>query len=177
METENLPEVSHSGYADPSPYPEIRVLSENRYYADILMDSYAGQVSEFTAINQYLYHYFVLKETAEDVAKMLERVSITEMHHMEILAETILLLGGNPVYRAGAGAGCAFWHAGFVYYGCRLCDRLHENLKSERKAIFNYERTIERIHDPHVRAILRRIILDEELHIELFKKAIAAHCG
>ena len=30
------------------PYPEIRVENKNKYYAEILMDDYAGFISEFT---------------------------------------------------------------------------------------------------------------------------------
>lgn len=83
-------------FADPSPYPEIKVAEPNLYYAELLMDDYAGVVSEFTAISQYLYHYFVLKRRHEDLGEMLENIAITEMRHMEILADTIVLLGGEP---------------------------------------------------------------------------------
>lgn len=86
-------------YADPSPYPEIKVLAPNPYYAEILMGDYAGVVSEFTAINQYLYHYFVLKGIDRELGRLLENIAITEMLHMEILAATIILLGGKPLFR------------------------------------------------------------------------------
>ena len=33
-------------YADPSPYPNVKVLNLNLNYAEILMDDYAGVVSE-----------------------------------------------------------------------------------------------------------------------------------
>ncbi|MBE6081800.1 MULTISPECIES: ferritin-like domain-containing protein [Tissierellales] len=170
-------EIIHGGYADPSPYPEIKVLGENKLYAEILMDDYAGGVSEFTAINQYLYHYFISNKEAEEVANMWERISITEMHHMEMLAETILLLGGNPIYRGSQNTNCCCWNAGYVYYGCNLCGRLHADLMSEYEAIRNYERHIKEINDPYVQAILARIILDEKVHIEHFNKAIGKYCG
>lgn len=75
-------------YADPSLYPEIKVISPNLYYAEILMDDYAGIISEFTAISQYLYHYFQFKDIDHGLGELLENISITEMLHMEILADT-----------------------------------------------------------------------------------------
>ena len=44
-------------YSDPSPYPKVKVERQNMFYAELLMDDYAGVISEFTAISQYLYHY------------------------------------------------------------------------------------------------------------------------
>ena len=159
-------------FADPSPYPEIKVAEPNLYYAELLMDDYAGVVSEFTAISQYLYHYFVLKRRHEDLGEMLENIAITEMRHMEILADTIVLLGGNPIIRGSFSTGRRFWNGRFVYYGTGLCERLRANLDAEFQAIRNYEDHIAIIRDPYVQAILRRIILDEKVHITLFKKAM-----
>lgn len=56
-----------AGYADPSPYPEIKVLKPNLYYANLLIDDYAGVISEFTAISQYLYHYFFFKDIDKEL--------------------------------------------------------------------------------------------------------------
>lgn len=47
--------------AYPAPYPEVRVVAPNRQFAELLLEDYAGAISEFTAINQYLHHYFTLK--------------------------------------------------------------------------------------------------------------------
>lgn len=160
-----------TGYADPSPYPEITVLEPSRYYAHLLMEDYAGVDSEETAINQYIYHHFVINDT--DVADMIKRIAITEMHHLEILADLILALGGNPVMK---GSGGRYWNASFVNYESDLCDRLRADLKSEYKAIQDYENHIRLIDDPHVKEILRRIVLDERLHAEFFRKALKKHC-
>lgn len=45
---------------------------------------------------------------------------------------------------------------------------LLEGTKSERKAIENYKYHILIIKDSHIRELLERIILDEELHVKLF---------
>lgn len=160
------------GYLDPSPYPEVAVTGPNKCYARLLMEDYAGGVSEFTAINQYLYHHAVSSEEA-DVAQMLEKVSIVEMMHMEKLAKAIELLGEKPVFQAGPDR--KDWTSAFVTYGTSLCDRLHADIASEYAAIHNYQEHIRQISDPQIQALLKRIILDEQVHIKLFKQAIAKY--
>ncbi|MDD2212864.1 MAG: manganese catalase family protein [Clostridia bacterium] len=164
-------------YADPSPYPEVKVLGPNLYYAELLMDDYAGVTSEFTAINQYLYHYFFFEDIDEELGELLENVAINEMLHMEILAETIKKLGGNPVIRGSYSTNGNYWHGGFIYYGTQLCERLKANIEAEYKAIENYQKHICLIADPNVQAILQRIILDEKVHIKLFNQALRKFCG
>lgn len=158
-------------YADTQPYPEIKVTAPNKYYADILMEDYAGMASELTAINQYMYHHFVSKSINKDASHLLEKIAIVEMRHLEILAEVIILLGGNPIY-GGRRAVDKFWSGAFVFYDNDLRQQLIADLDSEYKAIQNYRRHIDIIQDSYIQAILRRIILDEEVHIKLFREAI-----
>ena len=44
-----------------------------------------------------------------------------------------------------------------------------ENNVEEKLAIENYESVISKTNDENVKYILKRIILDERLHIEIFK--------
>ena len=39
------------------PYPPIVVVKPNKHYAEIIQISFAGAVSEFSAISQYIYHH------------------------------------------------------------------------------------------------------------------------
>jgi bacterioferritin len=164
------------GFSSSLPYPELKVTAPNRIYAEILMDDYSGIVSEFTAVNQYLYHHFVTDETNKEVAKMIENIAIVEMLHMEMLASLILKLGGNPVFRGGRSTARNFWNGRLVYYGKNLCNRLEADLDSEFKAIKNYEAHIKLIDDPYIQNVLRRIILDEDVHIKLFENALEKYC-
>lgn len=164
-------------YADPSPYPEVKVLRPNLSYANLLMDDYAGLVSELTAINQYLYHHFFFKDIDKELGELLENTAITEMLHMEILADVIKKLGGNPIMR-GAYSTCGdFWNGSFVYYGTNVCEQLKADIDSEYKAIEMYDRHTCMISDPFIQAILQRIILDEKVHIHLFNEAHVKFCG
>jgi bacterioferritin len=172
----DYPRHKREKYASPAPYPEVRVLRPNSYYATLLMDDYAGIVSEFSAISQYLYHYFSLKDIAAELGELLENVAVTEMLHMEILAGTIKLLGGNPVIRGSFSTGGNYWNGSFIYYGNMLCEQLRADLNAEYQAIRNYRYHISLINDPYVQAILERIILDETVHAELFIQALDKYC-
>lgn len=57
-----------------------------------------------------------------------------------------------------------------------ICERLYKGLESEYSAIFSYKKHIEIIDNNHIRAIIRKIILDEEVHIKHFKSAINKYC-
>jgi bacterioferritin len=165
------------GYSDPSPYPEIRVQCPNLQYAELLQDDYAGVVSEFTAISQYLYHHFFFQSFNPKLGELLENVSISEMLHMEILAELIIKLGGNPLIRGSYSTSGNFWTGRYIYYGTNLCEQLTADIEAEYKAIEEYQKHIRSIADPYIQAILHRIILDEKVHIRLFQEALNEFCA
>lgn len=177
MSENNYERHKRDNYSDPSPYPKIKVVEQNPHYARLIMDDYAGVVSEFTAISQYLYHYFVSKKVNEDLGELFENVSINEMLHMEILANLILALGGNPQIRGSFSTGNRFWNGKFIYYGNELCEQLKEDIEAEYAAIDAYRKHIQLINDSYVQAILKRIILDEKVHIKLFNQALFKFCG
>lgn len=78
------------------PYPPIDP-KPNPHYAQILMEDYAGIVSELTAITKYEYQSVVLMNTFPHFAKELSRIGMAEMHHLHILAQLIFKLGGIRV--------------------------------------------------------------------------------
>lgn len=163
--------------AYPAPYPEIRVSGRNPYFAGLLLEDYAGQAGELTAINQYMYHHFVLEPRYEEVADLLSCIGLVEMHHLEMLAETILKLGVDPRYRTIERNGTErYWDSTFVFYGTALCDRLTADLAGEWAAIANYRKHQQMINDPYVKQILERIILDELHHAQLFNQMIEKYC-
>lgn len=161
-----------SRFALPEPYPKIQVANRNLFYAQLLLDDYASNASEFNAINQYLYHHFRFKyKDLEDLAELEEGISITEMNHLEMLAELILKLGGDPRYRGFQNNNNQYYNAAYVYYGNAVLEMLSADVEAERGAIVQYRRHVEQIEDPYVRAVLNRIILDEEHHMKLFSAA------
>ena len=111
-----------------------------------------------------------MTDSAPEAAAALEKISIVEMMHMEKLAKTIRLLGVDPHVKGGPEA--AAWTSGSIQYGLTLAQRLHLDLASEYEAIYNYEKHIRMIDDPYIKALLRRIVLDEQLHVKHFKQLI-----
>lgn len=167
-----MPFLAHAPnkYAAAGPYPEIKVVSSNPYYAELLMDDYAGFASEFTAITQYLYHHYIIKN--KKIAELLEGIAITEMHHMELLAETIVLLGGEPRIRGAFSTWGHYWNGCYIKYGTSVYDQLQADIEAEKQAIANYRYRIMQIDDPYIQKLLERVIQDEELHLVLFQEAL-----
>ncbi|MDO7787650.1 ferritin-like domain-containing protein [Desulforamulus aquiferis] len=158
-----------------APYPEPQVLRPNPYYASLLLEDYAGSVSEMTAINQYFYHYLTLYQY-HDLAELQECVSIIEMYHLELLGETIRMLGVPPEYRTLTNNKPVYWNASYVYYGYGICDKLSADIAAEKSAIQQYRLHQQLIDDPYIKALLERIILDEQHHLALFSQAAAKYC-
>ncbi len=158
------------------PYPEPRVTAPNRFYADLLLDDYAGPLSELTAVHQYIYHDFVFHEQYPELAELEECIAIVEMEHLELLAETIILLGADPRFWYFRKNRYIYWDASFPYYGVGVCDRLAADIEAEEGAIRQYRAHQAMIRDPHIVALLERIILDEEHHLALFMAAYKKHC-
>lgn len=159
-------------FASELPYPELAVYSVSRGDVIALTDDYAGRESETTAIMQYSYQSYILKEKYPDVAKVLEEIAIVEMTHHEMLAEAIIESGGDPVI---AGRHC-FWSGSTVNYAEDLYTILKADLQGELTAIANYKRTIAALSNKSIAALIERIILDEELHVKIFKKLIEEYC-
>lgn len=158
----------------PEAYPQPRVSAANSYYATLLLEDYTGVVSEMTAINQYLYHHFIFRGCDPELAELEECIAIIEMKHMELLSETIILLGAAPEFRT-LGMNPAYWNASVVYYGRDVCDQLAADITAEVQAIQNYRKHQRLIDDPCIKQLLARIIMDEEYHEKLFRRAAAKY--
>lgn len=157
--------LSCSQYQLNLPYPEITGGPEPETVT-LLHEDYAGMVSEFTALNQYMYQYILLTEKDRSFAHELECIAITEMRHKEMLGKAIVRLGGTPIF-----ATCnSYWCANFVNYVEDPQRMLVSNIGIENAAIANYRFHIQMISNASVRQLLERIILDEELHIRLFNE-------
>jgi bacterioferritin len=154
-------------YASELPYPEIK-QRDNLHDAKLLMPNYGGQVSELSAILQYAYQAYINWDN-DNLHTPLEKIAITEMRHHELLGETIFKLGGYPVM-----GGRTFWNGSYVNYTAEPKKFLENNIAAEELAIMNYERTILALDGEDVKLLLERIILDEEIHIKIFKELLAS---
>lgn len=152
------------------PYPDVTVERKNPLEAKKLMNDYGGRESETTAIMSYVYQSYVLKDAYPEIAEALEQIGITEMLHHELLGRTIFNLGGFPVI----GGRNNYWNGSFVGYSTDVKRILEWDIAGEEQAIFNYKRTIQQLTDNAVIALIERIILDEELHVDTLKALLAS---
>ncbi len=151
------------------PYPEIKVEKKDVELAKEILNLYAGEVSEDTAIHNYTFQMLMMQEDKEK-KEILKGIAITEMHHLEILGTLVGKLGLTPFF-VGVNNGSTKWFSGeYVTYEKEWKKILLSDIGLEELAIRNYERVIEKTSDECVKHILRRIILDERLHIEIFSK-------
>lgn len=147
-------------------YPELKIEGKNLYEASILFPLYGGNVSETTALMQYAYQHYITEESYPVIAETLLEIGITEMIHHEKLGEAIFELGANPLI----GDGRNFWNAGCVNYTTDMKGLIMSDITSEKQAIADYEKSILLISNKSIRALIERIIIDEELHLETLEK-------
>lgn len=157
-------------YKSDKPYPIPRVERVNKSYAQLLLSSYAGDISEETAIHQYLFEYLMVEEDLDELKYALMHISQVEMHHFRLLGETIKLLGVLPVYgEVLCENKYVSWNSDNVNYNLNLDQVIKNNIYYEEKAIENYLMLYDIIEDKYVRELLLRIIEDEKIHIDIFK--------
>ena len=153
------------------PYPEVMVEEKNPYYADLLSQDYAGRGSELTAVMLYSYQHFDKFKENKEFAKIIAEIAEVEMKHLELLGETIKLLGKEPVYKTceSTRGDCIMWSATNVDYETNLKEMLEVNIKSESTAIKTYTNHRKIIKDKYIKELISRILLDEERHLSIFK--------
>lgn len=152
------------------PYPEVRVERKNIEYAKLLLDDYASEVGEDRAIHQYVYQKFDKFKDNPLFSKTLSQIAMVEMRHLELLGETIKLLGVNPEFRfVDKNTNyLVYWNSSFVDYTTDIVEMLRSDIKIEEEAIRKYRYHISLINDKYIKALLYRIIEDEEVHIKCF---------
>mgnify|MGYP001102517944 CR=1 FL=1 len=150
------------------PYPEVKVSSKNIKLAKEILSSYAGPISEDTAIHNYMFQYLILEN--DEIKNILKEIAIVEMHHLEILGELVKKLGLTPLYLSVINDKTKWFSGEYVTYEKELKNILLDNIRNEELAIKNYEKIIIQTDDEYVKYILKRIILDEKLHIQVFMK-------
>lgn len=160
------------------PYPKVRVEEKNPYYADLLSEDYAGLVSELTAVTLYSYQHMEKFSSNDEFSKIIEEIANVEMMHLELLGKTIRLLGKEPIYSTceASRGDCIMWNANNVNYTSDLRQMLKADINSEKQAIVNYKHHLNLIDDKYIKAVLSRIILDEQHHLEIFETLLEQLC-
>ena len=152
------------------PYPKIQVKGKIMAYANLLSVDYCGSVSELSAITQYISNESSLSQEKCPMARTLLGIAMAEMMHLQKLGEMIALLGGNIDFVAKQQNGKKMmWTPAYLSLPTQPGQMIVANIDAERAAIHQYRMHIRAIQDPYIRAVLERIILDEEYHIMILK--------
>lgn len=152
------------------PYPEVSVEKKDIEIAKDLLNSYAGRVSEDSAIHDYVFQ--MMMQDNEEIKKILRGVAIVEMEHLDILGRLIYALGLIPLFASVVDNKTKWFSGEYVNYEKNWEQTLLDNIFQEEVAIKNYEKIIAKTKDKNVKYILKRIILDERIHIEIFTKLL-----
>lgn len=150
------------------PYPKVNIEYPSQKYAELLSHVYASNESELTATHLYVYQSIVLERKYPEIARTLLEISKVEMHHLKLLGETIQKLGELPIFADQSFHMETYWNGNDVYYDTDLKTILEIDIESERRAIHDYQMLINVIDDVYIKELLERIILDEQIHIEIF---------
>lgn len=154
-------------YVD-KPYPMPVGLGENKRCAHILLKCYCGCISEMTTMNQYMYHYQLALAKCAPAAAALQGICAVEMQHMYLLGRCICQMGVNPKYRIINESGPVNWSVRYVHYEKTVREMLLADIKNEEDSIKLYEASIRRTNNTQIKALLERIIEDEQLHVVIF---------
>lgn len=155
-------------------YPCIEVEKKNTEFAKLLLEDYAGDTSEDSAIHLYIFQTLILNETHPKIANDLFQIAIVEMHHLKLLGKTIHALGLSPEYVTyqSDSERKHYWSSKNINYTTSLKEILKLDIEQEEHAICEYLSHYEIIIDPNIRSLLLRIIEDEKIHLEYFKKQL-----
>lgn len=149
------------------PYPPIQVRGRNQKYADLLTIDYCGQVSELSAILQYINNENRMAGDHCSLIRTILGIAMAEMMHLQKLGELICLLGGNVGFETKQQNG--MWSPSCLTLPEYIPQMLQADMEAEKAAIRQYRIHINAIQDDCVNAVLRRIILDEEYHIMILQ--------
>ncbi len=157
------------------PYPSADTLTEDVQSGQIISFAYATLGGELNAILQYMYHSFRFGQFNADYASVMEQIAVAEMKHLDILGNAMLKLGVDPIYRQIPKTPNVWYNTSCIAYSKTTEKMLMDDIEGELNAIADYKKMLFVLKNEQVEAIIQRIILDEELHVEKLKSLLKRH--
>lgn len=163
-------------YTAPGPYPEIRAEGRNWRYGQAMLTNIGAGASEMSAVAHYLYGAFTQSGYPE-VADSLRHIAVVEMHHLSVFSQLACQLGEEPRLWAPARTGRKYWTPEYLRYTHHLDRFLAQSMEEERTTVLKYRQQAAWIKDENIVDNLRRIIEDEEVHIQVLACLLESYCG
>lgn len=169
--------LSISSFSDSSPYPPLQIERPNPAYAAEMLSNIGACCSEMSTISLYIYNSTILSERNQEFAQVFHKISMVEMHHLNIFAQLAHMLGADPRLWTCSGKRPCYWSPACNRYPTQTDAMLKNALFGEQDAIMKYRRQAEQICDAYISDLLHRIILDEQLHVQILQEMIASAAG
>ena len=157
-------------------WPPLRIQCPNPHYAEEMLSNIGACNSEMSAVSLYLYNNIVLTDTNREFAEIFHKIGIVEMHHLQIFAQLARMLGADPRLWTFSNNRPCYWSPACNHYPTQIKVLLENSLRGEQDAILKYRRQADSIQDCHITALLNRIIMDEQIHAEIFREMLNQIC-
>ncbi len=164
--------ISVSSFADPSPYPPLCVERPNSGYAAEMLSNIGACSSEMSTISLYIYNNTVLAEQNPEYAQIFQKMSMVEMRHLHTFARLAHMLGADPRLWTCSGKRPCYWSPACNRYPLKLSALIKNACQGEQETVLKYRCQAEHIRDAYVVDLLNRIILDEQLHVQIFQEML-----
>ncbi len=110
----------------------------------------------------------------KDYADTLMGIAIAEMKHLDILGEAMLKLGVDPKFIQCPNTR-TYFNTSTVSQSKTPQKMLMDDIGGELEAIATYKKMLFILENEQVEAIIQRIIIDEELHLEKLKEMLKTY--
>lgn len=140
-------------------YPKLTHIKHNSYYLGIVQNLFCSSESEIVCFLQFEYQKNLLLPFGNDYARVFGQLADEDLFHSELLSETIISLGGNPIYSSCQGK----WLGGRqIDYVKSIKQMLELDIELKEKLIIDYKTAISKIDDMKIKRLLDMIVLEEE---------------
>lgn len=156
------------------PYPSTDTLTTDVRSGQIISFAYATLCGELTATLQYVYHHFYFGEIDPNDAEILMAIAKAEMMHLDILGTAMLKLGVAPRYVQIPNSS-NYYNTSTVSRATTPQKMIMDDIQGELNAIADYQKMLFILKNEQVEAIVQRIILDEQLHLEKLKEMLTKY--
>lgn len=148
-------------------YPDIENYSKDIMTVGIIKNLATSRFGELKGILQYVYQSTIADKINQEIARILQEISIVEMIHLDLLMHAEMLFGGDAKYDDAQGN---IFNTNFINYTPKLKDMLEYNILAEQKSIDAYKEAISRVKNESLKQLFNRIIEDEKKHIFAFEQ-------
>lgn len=155
-------------------WPKVEKQAPSPQLVRSLFSIYSGRDSELTLMMQYLYQAMVLREQGRSVlSELFDATANDQMQHIRQLGRLICRYGGEPRFISYIGGRGISWSSGSLCYEKSWDNMLHKSIAVERLILKQYKTILNNsVIDSQPKALIERIMKDNEHHISLFEYAL-----